>query len=163
MRCPLRLISPWVGGSAPEMTFTQVDLPEPLGPSSPTTSRAPTAKLMPLSAATPPKFLRTSLSTSKGCVLPLMLQPCLPPCARREYARPGTAGASRCRAHRRSLRHAAPQANSPQRAAQHVQQPPPGLHLQALPLPSGAAKTRLPDRMPATAIQVAVALPKHCR
>src|SRR6218665_248655 len=58
MRCPLRLISPWVGGSAPEMTFTQVDLPEPLGPISPTTSRAPTAKLMPLSAVTPPKVLR---------------------------------------------------------------------------------------------------------
>jgi hypothetical protein len=52
-------MSPELGGTAPEIKFTVVDLPDPLGPINPTISLEFTSKLKFLTACTPPKFLLT--------------------------------------------------------------------------------------------------------
>src|SRR5215212_5479062 len=50
----------------PDITFTSVDLPAPLSPTSPTTSPAWTSKSTPASACTAPKRLLTPCSASSG-------------------------------------------------------------------------------------------------
>ena len=54
---PRKLISPSVAGSAPEMRFSVVDLPDPFGPISPSTSCSRTSKLTLSTATSPPNCL----------------------------------------------------------------------------------------------------------
>jgi hypothetical protein len=60
MRRPSSRISPDVGGSAPEIRFSIVVLPEPFGPIRPSSSPCFTSKETSLTATRPPKALRAA-------------------------------------------------------------------------------------------------------
>ena len=51
---PPSLAAPLVGRTSPHAILTSVDLPAPLGPSSPTSSPSPTSRLTPLRASIDP-------------------------------------------------------------------------------------------------------------
>src|SRR5881409_3927999 len=57
IRRPSKVIDPFVGRSTPAIRLSSVDLPDPLGPMSPTTCPSRTFKETPWTALTPPKFL----------------------------------------------------------------------------------------------------------
>src|SRR6056297_3732482 len=77
IRLPQSETCPEVSGKAPEMRFSVVDLPEPLGPRSPTTSCSDTSNPIAFTAVRPPNRLVTPRRERTGAA---ML--CLPPVAR---------------------------------------------------------------------------------
>src|SRR5688572_19508924 len=64
MSRPRKAMLPAVTGNTPQMRFTVVLLPEPLGPMRPTISPSRTAKSSPSTARTPPKYFESPLSSS---------------------------------------------------------------------------------------------------
>src|SRR5579872_1001242 len=68
-RSPSIRISPWSGLWTPERILISVDLPAPLSPTRPTTSRDWRSKFTPLRACTPAYHLCMSLTAMNGAVI----------------------------------------------------------------------------------------------